>query len=212
MRRLGTALATAIVLLVGLVTLLGLLVGDNLGVLSTVVESFGLRFIAQFFVQVMAIVAAIMVLVGVFNLIAIHVTRVRRGGGIYSIALVTSFLAVVLAYMLNRQDLSQFLLEDVQISVESALTALLYFALVYGGYRVLHHRVTWSRVLFVITVLFVLVAALPLGLPQAIVDFHTWLMNVPVNAGARGILIGIALATIVTGVRVLIGQDRSYRE
>jgi hypothetical protein len=39
-----------------------------------------------------------------------------------------------------------------------------------------------------------------------------WLLAVPVSAGARGILLGIALATVVTGVRVLIGQDRSYRD
>ena len=37
-------------------------------------------------------------------------------------------------------------------------------------------------------------------------------MTVPVNAGASGILLGIALATVVAGVRVLIGQDRTYGE
>jgi hypothetical protein len=37
-------------------------------------------------------------------------------------------------------------------------------------------------------------------------------MAVPVSAGARGILLGIALATVVIGVRALIGQDRSYRD
>ena len=36
-------------------------------------------------------------------------------------------------------------------------------------------------------------------------------MTVPVSAGARGMLLGIALATVVTGLRVLLGQDRSYR-
>jgi len=38
------------------------------------------------------------------------------------------------------------------------------------------------------------------------------MLSVPVSAGARGILLGIALAITVAGVRVLIGQDRSYRE
>jgi hypothetical protein len=37
-------------------------------------------------------------------------------------------------------------------------------------------------------------------------------MPFPFSAGGRGILLGIALATLVTGVRVLIGQDRSYGE
>jgi hypothetical protein len=39
-----------------------------------------------------------------------------------------------------------------------------------------------------------------------------WLMSVPVSAGSRGILLGIALATVVVGVRAMTGQDRSYRE
>ena len=58
--------------------------------------------------------------------------------------------------------------------------------------------------------LIVLIGAIP-GLGD-IGRVSNWLMAIPVSAGARGILLGIALATIVTGVRVLIGQDRSYRE
>jgi hypothetical protein len=57
-----------------------------------------------------------------------------------------------------------------------------------------------------------LIGALPLPGLSLMAGLRDWLMAVPVSAGARGILLGIALATIVTGVRVLIGQDRSYRE
>ena len=36
-------------------------------------------------------------------------------------------------------------------------------------------------------------------------------MRIPVSAGARAMLLGIALGMVVAGVRVVLGQDRSYR-
>ena len=86
------------------------------------------------------------------------------------------------------------------------------FALVFGAYRMMRRRVTWSAVLFTLALLVILVGALPLAQVGWLTQFRSWLLAVPVSAGARGILLGIALATVVTAVRVLIGQDRSYRE
>ncbi len=83
--------------------------------------------------------------------------------------------------------------------------------LVYGAWRVMALRVNGWGSLFVLTVLLVLGAALPLPELAPLVPLRDWLLAVPVNAGARGILLGIALATIVVGARVLIGQDRSLR-
>jgi hypothetical protein len=100
----------------------------------------------------------------------------------------------------------------VQVAIESSLAGLLLFALVYGAYRTLRKRVSGWGLLFMIALLVVLAGALPLANLAPVAALRDWLMSVPVSAGARGILLGIALATVVTGVRVLIGQDRSYRE
>jgi hypothetical protein len=37
-----------------------------------------------------------------------------------------------------------------------------------------------------------------------------WVLDVPALAGARGILLGVALGTAATGLRVLLGLDRPY--
>ncbi|MCL5039724.1 MAG: hypothetical protein M1299_07900, partial [Firmicutes bacterium] len=37
-----------------------------------------------------------------------------------------------------------------------------------------------------------------------------WLMNVPNIAGNRAILIGAAIGTVATGLRLLLGIDRGY--
>ncbi len=209
--RLGAAFASAIVLGVGFLTMLGLLVGEGQGPLSDAVNGLGIRVIVSFFLQVVVVTVAVTILIGVLNLLTVHVNRIRTRNAVYSIVLLVSFFAAVLTYILER-DTSMILLEKIQVSVESALAGLLFFALVYGAYRVMHRRVTWSGALFVAVILIVLIGALPLPGMGAIASVSNWLMAIPVSAGARGILLGIALATVVAGVRVLIGQDRSYRE
>jgi hypothetical protein len=65
---------------------------------------------------------------------------------------------------------------------------------------------------FVVAAVVVLLGQVPVGrylgdfLPAA----KDWILNVPSTAGVRGIIIGVALGTIATGVRVLMGLDRPY--
>lgn len=198
------ALTSAIAIGFGLLTLAGLLVGESGGLLTV---------LTNIFLQIVVITVAITVLIGVINLLVVHVGRItgRRKGALYSAVLVASFLLVIVTYIV-RPDVNTILLENVQIAVESALAGLLFFALVYGAYRMMRRRVTVWGILFVTVLLIVLLGALPVSGIGFIARISDWLMAIPVSAGARGILLGIALATMVTGVRVLIGQDRSYRE
>jgi hypothetical protein len=154
----------------------------------------------------------------------VHIGRIvgRRGGWVYSIILVLSTLLVIVLTIAERantltaapgqRSISTILLESVQVSIESALAGLVLFALVYGALRLMRRRVTWWGMLFTLVLLIILIGALPLPGTVGLLSVRDWLMAVPVSAGARGILLGIALATVVTGVRVLIGQDRSYRD
>lgn len=210
MRRLFALLATVIAIGAGVYTLLGLITDVPY-----------LTGPARNFVQLVSVTIAITILIGIINLLVVHLGRIRgRGNGWgYSIVVVISALAVIILTILERQGilttepaLTTILLEQVQVAVESALSGLLLFALVYGAYRTLRKRVSGWGLLFVLALLVVLVAALPLPQLAVVATLRDWLMAVPVDAGARGILLGIALATVVTGIRVLIGQDRSYRE
>jgi len=133
--------------------------------------------------------------------------------------LLISLLGVLLLAVLERAGVltgrpspTTVLLETVQVSIESALAGLVLFALVYGALRLMRRRVSAGALLFTLVLLVLLAGALPVTALAPLTALRDWLLAVPVSAGARGILLGIALATIVTGVRVLIGQDRSYRE
>lgn len=204
MSRLLTILATSLVMVIGLLTLIGLLSG-GLG-------NFGA--ITNLFLQLTVITLALTVVIGVINLFRVHSGRIlrRERGWIYSFPLLISATLVIVLWIAGEDSANRVVLENIQIAIESALASLLVFALVYGAFRMLRDRVTWSAVLFTMVLLIILVGALPLANAGFFVQVRTWLMAVPVSAGARGILLGIALATLVTGIRVLIGQDQSYRE
>jgi hypothetical protein len=208
--RLGAALASALTFAIGLVVILGLLLPDDTLLPQTWVNL--IRSVTGILLQLTTITAALAILVGIFNLLLVHLSRLfkRERGFLYSLVLIISFFVVVITYFFAR-EVNTLLLENIQRTVESALAGLLFFALVYGAYRMMHQRVTWASVVFILVVLVVLVAALPFDIP-ALQEIRAWLMSIPVNAGARGLLLGIALATVVTGVRVLIGVDRSYRD
>lgn len=210
MGRLGAALSTAIAIGFGLLTLIGLLAGGNLPFVGVILD---------ILLQLVVITTAVTILIGVINLFGVHLRRVGRrdkGWG-YSLLLALSTLLVILLVVLERTGAlggrpSTILFETVQISIESALAGLVLFALVYGAYRLTRRRLTWPTVLFVVVLLLLLLGALPLAGLGPLASIRDWVMAVPVSAGARGILLGIALGTVVTGMRVLVGQDRSYRE
>ena len=67
---------------------------------------------------------------------------------------------------------------------------------------------------FLVVVLVVLLGWLPLSLVQkgVLPGLRNWLLQVPTTAGARGILIGVALGTLVVGLRVLVGAEWPSRE
>jgi len=212
-QRLGAALTSLIAFVVGLLTLFSLLLGNNPELFdwvgpgsSTLAVLIGLP--AAIFVRLVTLTVAVTIIIGIFNLLRVHIGRLGRGA-LYSLVLLFSFGGTIAWYVINNGDTT--LLESVQLPIESSLAGLLFLSLVYGGARVLQVRPNRWSVLFVAVMITVLLGTLPLDSINPIREVSEWLMTVPVSGGARGILLGIALATLVTGIRVLVGQDRSYR-
>ncbi len=197
---------------VGLTTLLSLLLGDNPALFGGGPGSEELaRRLAlpgDVLLRLVVIVLALSIVIGITNLLYVHVGRVARGK-LYSAVLLASFAFTIYWYVSRRGDSS--LLEAVQVPIESTLASLLFFSLIYGGARVMRRRADIWGLLFVAVVIVVLLGSLPLAELAPLKAWSDWLMAVPVSAGARALLLGIALGTVVAGVRALLGQDRSYR-
>ncbi len=228
MRRFNDLLATALAMGIGFLMTLSLLLdglGDRVLALlqATGVEPFARAF-APTVLQLITLTIAFTIVIGLLNLLGVHFSRVVRfrRDALFSLLLVAAAVGVLVVVILERNGTlvapadepgyTTVLRNTVLYSVEASLAGLLAFSLVYGAVRLTRNRTSLGTVVFLVTVVIALLVragagqlfnALPLAqaLPEAVV-----------NAGTIGILLGIALATLVAGVRVLIGQDRSYRE
>ncbi|MBL8101289.1 MAG: hypothetical protein JNM02_02045 [Anaerolineales bacterium] len=163
------------------------------------------------------ILASVAALVGIFNLISVHTDKIRRGekGSTYSALLVIAMLATVFFGIILRPQhtVMQMLLNGIIIPVEAALMGLLTVSLLYAAIRLLRRRVDMMGIIFLLTavILFLGSATLPFGdIPVIGTLIRPWVSQILALGGARGILIGVALGTLTTGLRVLFGIDRPY--
>lgn len=205
MSRLRTSISVSIVIAIGLIVLLGYFIDVPILV--------NLRVI---FLQWAVILAAIALIVGVLNLLNVHWKKINTSqpGGFYSTLLILALLATAVAVAIFRPtgSWSMWIFNNIQLPIESSLMALLAVILAYASARMLSHRLNLFSIVFIVTALIVLLgtASLPfLDLP-VLSELRGWIERIPAVAGSRGILLGVALGTIATGLRVLMGADRPY--
>lgn len=163
------------------------------------------------------ILAAFALLLGIFNLAMVHWKKVGTDGSnrIYSIVLLISLFITIFLVSISGPtgSISLWIFNTFQVPVEISLLAVLAVVLVFAAARLLTRRPKWYTVLFLVTVLVVLLGSVPLfflGEVAPLVAIRGWLTQVPAVAGARGLLLGVALGTVATGLRILLGVDRPY--
>ncbi len=165
------------------------------------------------------IVAAFAFLLGFFNILQVHLRRLGRvqHGGFYSLFLL---LAVALAtfttvaYGPTGRPVQQ-MLSYVISPLGASLAALVVFTLTLAAFRQLRTRRSLEAVGFIAVVILALLTATPLTLlggTSLLGDIRDWLMNVLGMAGMRGLLLGAALGTLITALRILMGVDRPHSE
>lgn len=162
------------------------------------------------------ILMGVAALVGIFNLITVHTDKIRRRetGSFYSAILVfflmgTFFLGLILR---PEHGLMGVVMNGIIIPVEAALMGLLSISLLYAAIRLLRRRTDMMSVIFLIVAALVMLgsATLPFVNLPILGITSRWITQVLALGGARGILIGVALGTLMTGLRVLFGVDRPY--
>ena len=194
---------TAIAIAVGLVILL-----DYFYALPLLDE------IGKVFKQWTIILTAFALLLGLINLLQVHLTRIVRrheasAGYSVIVVIVAAFVFVVgLLFTLPSAPMT-WIFDNVYAPLQGAFFALVAFFLATAAYRTLRARnleTTWM----LIAALVVFAGQTPiLGV---LADAREWVLTIPSTAGVRGILLGVALGTIATALRLLIGLDRPYSE
>lgn len=218
MIRVGRILATVVAIVVGLFVLadvfISLWTGDARaeGGLKQAISG-----VSYFLVSWAAIITAFALFLGFANVVSVHWSRIRtqKPGTIYSVVLLLSLFGTLLMGLgggplsVNSQFIFDFILQP----LEATFFALLALFMASAAFRAFRVR-NLESFFFVLFALIVLLGQVPVSIylwPEFPV-IKDWILSVPTLAGARGILLGVALGVIATGLRVLTGADRPYTD
>lgn len=206
MKTMRAPVFTAVAILTGLVVLAGyFLPGTFLHTLRSLILGWGVTLLG------------ITTLLGVANLLAVHYHKLfdRNARSPYSLVVLVAF-AVTLGFgiLLTPADARfQHVVQDIQVPLETSLMAMLAVTLAAGSLRLLRSRRDLFSIVFAVSTLLFLVigsGALFFFNKQPVVAAILSVVNSLPTAGARGILLGIALGSLMTGIRVLTGIDKPY--
>lgn len=160
------------------------------------------------------ILAAFALLLGLLNLMNVHLRRVATGekNQGFSVVLVAAMLVTLVCGVAWPQSGAlTWIFGYIYYPLQSSLAALLAFFAVSAAYRAFRLR-SGQAVILLVTSLLVLVTQMPFmsALSPLFAEIREWVLYVPVAAGVRGLILGVALGTITTCLRVLLAVDRPY--
>jgi len=156
----------------------------------------------------------------------------RSPGWQYKVVLVVALLATVIVGAIEGREFlnpgmrSKWIYDWIYSPMASTMFALLAFFIASAAFRAFRIR-TVEAGLLAVAALIVMLGRVPLGdlltdwlfqlkwLPGAphtlhLSTFQEWIMDIPQNAAKRAIIIGAALGVMATGLRVILGIERSY--
>lgn len=189
----------------------GLLILADFFVASASIDALGL-----YLIRTASVVAAFALVLGMVNVLTVHLNKIysRNTGWGYSMVLLGAlFFTLGVGFLTGGPASTQMqeLFETVLFPLEATLFSLLAFFVVTAAYRAFRVK-SFETGLFVIFGIIVLLGQVPVGamLWDQLPVIKDWVLDVPALSGARGILLGVALGTVATGLRVLLGLDRPY--
>lgn len=153
----------------------------------------------------------------IYLIFGIHWSRVKAEGlnQWQSLVVIIAFLFTVIAgfFLGPTSPAFQRVVTSIQTPIESSLMALLAVTLPFASLKLLQRQRNWMGIIFFFTVIIFLILNSGLfsftdNIP-VLRNLLSGLQMIP-TAGARGILLGVALGSLATGIRILIGADRPY--
>ena len=180
---------------------------------------------ADYLQQCAVIVVAFGYVLGGANALTVNLSAIarRQPDWPYKLVLVATLVFTVLVglkdgrHWQDSQTISMFLYNQVYSPMQGTMFALLAFFIASAAFRAFRVR-TLEAGLLAAAALIVMLGRVPIGdqmtawlpAPLRLGAVQDWIMNVPQNAAKRAILMGAALGVMATGLRVILGIERSY--
>lgn len=204
----GRSLVTAITISTGILVLVNFFVRNDF-----------LRQVQKTLLDWAIILAAVALILGIFNILASHARKIqnKKSGWPYSLFLLAAMGTVIVLGLADPRGPASpsvsWIFEYVQVPLQATIFALLAFFVASAAYRAFRVRSVDSFIMLIVG-LIVLLGQVPIG--QAIwgriADAKDWILSYPSTGGARGIILGAALGAVLVGLRVLLGIDRPHVE
>ncbi len=182
----------------------------------------GMSGVAALLLSWAATLTALALLIGLANVAFSHVMRVvqLQSDWVYSIILLLGMVTVLVVGILGGGDvrLQQGLAEEplrilfsaVYEPLASSLLALLAFFSLSAALRAMGERRVEAWVIVGVALLVLITQLGPIAAVPVVGTTMQWINDYVVLAGARGLLIGVAIGALVASMRVLLGFDMPY--
>ena len=160
------------------------------------------------------VLGAVALLLGTAHLTVTHARRAaeREPGGMYGAVLLVALLVTFgIGVAAPGAPALSWIFRYLYTPLQATMLGLMTFVLVGAVYRAGRLRQRGAAWLVGIALVMLLVRVLASdAISPLFPALRDWLADVPVMAGARGILLGVALGTLSAGLRVLLGIERPY--
>ena len=172
--------------------------------------------VAQIVNQWAIIAISFAYVLGVSNILRVNYQVIRRKGKdwVNKIVLVAGLIVMIvlgIGWGVNEGTTFNWIFMNALYPMQATMFALLAFYIASAAFRAFRIR-SWEAALLGITAVLVMIGRVPIGeaVWKNFPPFTEWIMNVPQLAAKRAIMIGAALGAISTGLKVLIGLEKTY--
>jgi hypothetical protein len=162
------------------------------------------------------IITAFAYVLGVANIarISLHTVHKKGQDWEYKAALVVALFAMAglgIARGIHSGGWFDWAYLNAYVPMQATMFSLLAFYIASAAYRAFRAR-SVEATLLLVTAAVVMLGRVPVGerIWSGLPDFTEWIMEVPNMAAKRGIMIGAALGAISTGLKMILGLERSY--
>jgi len=166
------------------------------------------------------VLAAAAFVLGLLNIVQVNLPKVIRrekDWGYKLVLLVTLAVTLVAGFWGGEDRLEdahgayKWVYDAIYVPLGATMFALLAFFIASAAFRAFRIR-SFEALLLAIAAFILMIGRVPIGnaIHPIIPAAADWLMEVPQNAAKRGILIGAALGVMATGIRLILGMEKTY--